>query len=195
MVKRIRALLAGKAGADAILTTENASEPLVDLLDGFLYYCGVRDDRLGRAVPLWHAIYGDCGVAFGDYFDRDLDLLDHRPAPGMLARVARQAIFGNAMGWISPQWLTGPCECVAELIRRAREARLPVRSVMRQGRLCADALDSTGEVTGAFQSAWRHEGRTVGLAVNPAHQPASFTWPDGRRDALEPFSAKRRQLE
>jgi hypothetical protein len=194
MVAKLRSVLVEKMACEPILMCENASEPLVDLIDGFLYYCGRRDEPLGRAVPLWHVIYGDRATMLCDYYDRDLDLVDGKPSPNMLGRIARQAIFGNCLGWLSPHFLTGAYESVATLIRNARSARLPILEFFRTGLLCSDSLDSTSEITGVFQSAWRRNGEQVGLAVNPTDHVVEFAWPDDSKDTLEPFSARHRRL-
>jgi len=195
LVGRIRAALAAAAGPAPILTTENASEPLVDLIDGFLYYCGVRDEPLGRPVPLWQAIYGDFGRTFAEYFDQDLAPVAGGPSPGLMLRLARQAVFGSGMGWLSPRLVTGPFAAAGALIRNARRARRPMLPFFRQGRLCVAGLDTTGQAGGAVQAAWRLGDETVCLAVNPDRSETAFTWPDGKKATLGPCSADRRRLD
>jgi len=140
-------------GSEPLLTTENASEPLIDLLDGFLYYCGRRDDGLDRPAPLWQAIYGDVGGCFGDDYGKDFSVAEGHPPERLVRRLARQAIFGNSIGWIAPQLVLGEYEAAGRLIRSARSARLEHLPCFRGGLPCTDALDSTGERTGVFLSA------------------------------------------
>jgi hypothetical protein len=195
LVRRARALLASRPAGEPILTTENASEPLVDLIDGFLYYCGKRDDRLGCPAPLWQAVYGDHGVPLAQYFDEALEPVDGAPSPQMLWRVGLQAIFGSQLGWLSPQFITGAYESVGRLIRHARAARQPILDFVRRGRPVAGALDSTGGRTGVLQSAWRSDGGTVALAVNSTSARRSFAWPDGAKDTLAPLAAAHRRID
>ena len=195
MVAGIRRRWREAAGTEPMLTTENASEPLVDLLDGFLYYCGRRDDGLGRPAPLWQAIYGDVGGCFGDDYGKDFSMAEGRPPDRLVRRLARQAIFGNSLGWVAPQLVLGEYEAVGRLIRSARSARLEHLPCFRGGLPCTDALDSTGERAGVFLSAWRADGATAALAVNPSGAPAEFRWPDGHSGRLPAWSAEGRRLD
>ncbi|MCG3180606.1 MAG: hypothetical protein BIFFINMI_02968 [Phycisphaerae bacterium] len=196
MVAGVREDFARVIGCEPILAIENASEVLVDQVDAFLYFCGRPDESLGRPVPLWHAIYGDMASSFADNFNfsKEGALSDGRPAAGMMARLARQAVFGSQLGWLSPRLLTGDYAAAGALVCRARAARLPLLPLIRGRGFCADLLDSTAERTGVFLSAWRDVDRTVALAVNPSCDPVAFAWPDGQRARLDPCAAASRRL-
>ena len=195
LVSMVRSTLAERLGHEPLLTIENAAEPLVDLIDGFLYYCGRPHERLGRPVPLWQAIYGDLGAGFADNFGKDLGPVDGNPPPAMMEKLARQAIFGANLGWLSPGLVTGPYAAAGELIRNARAARMPVIRFFRSGRPCPDALDTTGERSGVLQAAWACDDKVVALAVNPTACGVDFIWADGRPDSLAPFAARHRRLD
>jgi hypothetical protein len=190
LVAEARAALEAVCGGPVILTTENAAEPLVDLLDGFLYYCGRPYECIGRPVPLWQTIYGDFGTSFAENFGEAARHECVASPAEMLQKIARQAIFGASLGWLSPRFVLDGCAAVGTLMRNARAARARIWQVMRAGSLLPEFLDSTGERTGVFMAAWRSGSAFVALAANPSHEPREFTWPDGSRGHLPPLGAQ-----
>lgn len=194
LVGEMRELLEQRIADGGILTTENACEPLVDLVDGFLFYCGKRDDPLGRPIPLWQAIYGDICHNFAEHFDDDLEVEGGLVSLGMRQRIARQCIFGNAMGWLSPRYLVGEFEANRRLILRARQARRPLLKIIRSGTLVSQYLVSDGPEGTVFVSAWRYDGEFHGLAVNPGYAPSEIRWPDGEVGIVEGLDAVSRTL-
>lgn len=195
MLADIRACLETAISRPPLITTENASEPLVDLLDGFLYWCGRPHEKWGRPVPLWQAIYGDFGHSFADNFGKGSDNpQDSVPEDALRRKLALQAVFGASLGWLSPALVIDQHACSAQLMRNARTARLPYINIFRNGIPLSEALDSTGERVGVLMSAWKSDTRTVALAVNPTTEHATFPWPDGSREDLPPLQAAARTL-
>jgi hypothetical protein len=195
MLIELRTALRRDSGAKPFIATENATEPLVDLHDGFLGFCGRSHEKHGRPIPLWQAIYGDFGQAFADNFDHDWrDETKGGPSLTMLRKLARQAIFGMSLGWIAPQMVMGEFAAAGALMRNARAARRPFLRVVRHARPIPSELDSEGDRTGVLQNSWRIDGRAVTLAVNPAAAPVEFRWPDGAKGKLAACGAMGRRL-
>ena len=194
LLTELRTAIDPLAGGRAFLTTENASEPLVDLLDGFLYYCGRPYESIGQSAPVWQAIYGDFGHGFADNFDKDWTAADGGPSDALLFRVARQAVMGVSLGWLPPNLIVGAYEPVADLMNASRSARLPHYDFIRNATPLIAGLDTTGESTGALTGAWTDGSRTVALAVNPTRSAIEAKWLDGKRMSLPPLGAAARAL-
>lgn len=194
LVKNVRDRLEETIGALPFLSIENASEPLVDLIDGFLYYCGRPHEKHGRQVPLWQAIYGDQGQGYADNFGKDYVSPSGGPSASLLEKLARQAVMGVALGWVSPTLVIDSHSAAGKLMRSARAARLPFMDVVRNGLPIPNALDTEGR-QGTFMGAWRTDDQTFALAVNPSAEERCFKWPDGKKGQLGTQEAMARRLD
>ena len=182
MMEKLIAELRKEYNATPFITTENPSEPLVDLIDGYLYFCGKPHEEIGIPIPLWQNIYGDITHNFADNFGKfNITAKDSiaENTKRLYVKLGRQVIFGNAIGWISPNLLTGDYSHVCDFMNNARTARLPFLDFFKYGHIIPAALDSTGEKTGVLRSAWRYKSDIVEIIVNTNSEEVKTIGLDG----------------
>ena len=194
LLKKVREKLISNDDTEPFVTIENTSEQLVDLVDGFLYYCGRPHEKWGDYAPIWQAIYGDITHNFADNFEKVW--LDKKgdPLDSMMIKIARQGIFGNALGWVSPHMVQAEYSTVGDFLNRLHATRLPILKTIHSGVPVSEFFDATSEKCGVMLGVWKADDSTVALAVNPFKAVRKFTWPDGTEDTLPPLDAKAKTL-
>ena len=156
-------------------TGEDASEPYVDLIDGFTCWRWILPD----AVPLFQSIYAGRIQFTGKYYNHQL--------PGdwesLFAKAAGQVVNGEQLGWITLEDLEAatPFRRFFKVLAHTRKALIEY----------FDAADRIAPLRftrdpGKFTSNWGNTSRTRDflLVTTPNIEHSVWRLPDNRRMAL-----------
>ena len=97
--------------------------------------------------------------------------------------------MGVGLGWLSPNYVTGPFSDVGTLMRNSHRARFDVIEIIRNGWAVSQYFDAEGLGQGIPIGTWTNGDKSVFIASNHRNEKIQVVLPDGKKAIIDPLCA------